>query len=180
MARGHATGGWALLQRNGGSLVRGRQRRSAVDIRALADGAASGLVATVVMTGVLLAARRLGLVDRPAPEAVVTGMLEQVGLEEEVRPPARTGLVTAAHLGYGAALGAGFSAIAGRIGRVSSLHGAGFGLVVWTVSYLGWLPAVGIFPRPSRQGAGRHVENVAGHLVYGASLGWMTARLRRR
>ena len=180
MGRARATGSRALGQRNGVDLVGGRQRRSAAGIRAVADGAASGLLATVVMTGVLLAARRLGLVDRPAPEAVVTGMLEEVDLDQEIRPPARTGLVTVAHLGYGAALGAGFSAIARRIGRVSSLRGAGFGLVVWTVSYLGWLPAVGIFPRPSQQGAGRHVENVAGHLVYGASLGWMTARLRRR
>ena len=180
MARPHATRSRALLQRSGGSWLRGRQRPPAVDIRAVADGAASGLFATVVMTGVLLAARRLGWVGRPAPEAVVTGMLEQVDLEDEVRPPVRTGLVTVAHLGYGAALGAGFSVIAGRVGRVSSLRGAAFGLVVWTVSYLGWLPAVGVFPRPSQQGAGRHVENIAGHLVYGASLGWMAARLRRR
>lgn len=154
------TGGQTLRSSPAGSLRR---------------GAASGLGATAVMTAVLLAARRLGLVDPTAPEAVVAGALRKVDLDEELRPPGRTVLVSVAHLGYGAALGAMFAMCARRLGGASVLCGSAFGLGVWILNYLGWLPAVGILPPPSRQGAGRHVENVAGHVVYGATLGAMTS-----
>ena len=52
-----------------------------------ARGAANGLVATAVMTGVMVAARRAGLVDPPSPEAVVTGALEKADVAYTVRPP---------------------------------------------------------------------------------------------
>lgn len=146
----------------------------------LARGAVSGLAATVVMTGALLTARRLGLVDTPAPEAVVTGALEQADLNEEIRPPARTAVVTVAHLGYGATVGAVFAAITRPLGESPLMRGTTYGLAVWVLGYIGWLPAFRILPRPTRQGAGRHVENIVGHLVYGATLGWLTGRLRRR
>lgn len=136
-------------------------------------------MATGVMTGVLLAARRVGLADPPAPEAVFTGMLEKLDLNEEVRPPLRTALVTVAHLGYGMALGGVFATVLGRTGASSTLRGCGFGMAVWVLDYLGWLPAAGIMPPPSRQGAGRHLEACAGHLVYGGTLGALTARSRR-
>lgn len=157
---------------------RDQRRWPAVDAATLARGAVAGVGATLAMTVVLVVARRLGLADPPAPEAVVTGALERVDLDEEVRPPTRTGLAAVGHLAYGAGLGAVFAAV-DRGGRAPRLAcGAAFGLAVWALSYAGWLPAAGIQPPPSRQGAGRHVERISSHLVYGASLAWLRARLR--
>lgn len=144
----------------------------------VARGGLGGAAATVLMTAALLAARRLRLVDTPAPEAVTTGALEQVHLDDEVRPPARTALVAVTHLGYGTAMGAVYCSLPRRLRRAPLPCGAVFGFALWAAGYAGWAPAFGVLPPPRRQGAGRHVENITGHLVYGAALGWLEAQRR--
>ncbi len=130
------------------------------------------------MTGFMLAGRGLGLVDPPSPEAVVSGALEKVDLDSTIRTPARTALVAVLHPFYGAAVGAVFELVMSRRGEPSAIRGGVYGLAVWALGYLGWLPGFGILPSPSRQGAGRHVVNVSSHLVYGCVLGVLSARSR--
>ena len=50
-------------------------------------------------------------------------------------------------------------------------RGALFGLLVWGVSYLGWVPAAKILPPAHRDRRDRQVTMVIAHLVFGASLG---------
>lgn len=106
----------------------------------LGRGAAHGLVATAAMTGFMLAGRGLGLVDRPSPEAVVSGALEEVDLDTTIRTPARTALVAVLHPFYGAAVGAVFELVMSRRGEPSAIRGGIYGLAVWAFGYLGWLP----------------------------------------
>lgn len=153
--------------------------RTVTGVRAAAVGAGSGVAATIVMTGVLLAARRAGLVDQPAPEVVTTGALQELCIDDDVRPPARTGLVAVGHLGYGALMGALYAAIGPRLAWPPVARGLTYGLALWGVGYAGWIPALGLLPPPERQGTGRNIEAISGHLAYGACLSALEARVGR-
>jgi hypothetical protein len=54
------------------------------------------------------------------------------------------------------------------------------GLAVWAVSYQGWIPALGILPKASEDRPARPAVMVTAHVVYGAVLGALEERLRRR
>ena len=60
----------------------------------------------------------------------------KVGLRKHLDEPQRTTATLAAHFGYGTAIGALFGAVAPRGPAKAAVAGAGFGLLVWTVSYL--------------------------------------------
>ena len=55
-----------------------------------------------------------------------------------------------------------------------------FGLGVWAVSYLGWIPALGLLPPPYRDNPRRAWTTLTAHLVYGAVLGAGLSRRERR
>lgn len=77
-------------------------------------GAASGLGATVAMSGVMLATQRL--VGTQPPKRIVEAALEAVGVRDlDPIEPATNALAVVAHLGYGSLLGALF-ALASRGG----------------------------------------------------------------
>ncbi|UQA56702.1 hypothetical protein [Polyangium aurulentum] len=140
-------------------------------LRRLLVGAAAGALATVPMTGVMLGAQRLGLMGKLPPRKITDAALSRVGIH-----PSRKGrklLTTLSHLGYGAACGALFTAVRGE--RQSRLGSAGAGALyasmVWLLSYAGWVPALDIMPRPTKDRNGRPTSMVVAHLVYGTSLG---------
>ena len=51
------------------------------------------------------------------------------------------------------------------------LQGIVFGSAVWFVSYMGWVPALGLMPPPHRDRPGRQLVMVLAHWIYGATLG---------
>lgn len=131
-------------------------------------GAAAGAVATVAMSGIMMAAQRSGLMGRHPPSEIV-----RAATGRKVRGKPRSALAIATHLGFGAASGAAY-AIATRPGRgpdPAPATGVIFGLGVWAVSYKGWVPALGILPPPRHDRPGRPAAMIAAHLVYGATLG---------
>jgi putative membrane protein len=80
------------------------------------------------------------------------------------------------HFGYGALCGAVYAAIRAVFPR-GVVPGTVFGLMVWTVSYLGLLPATGLFPPATEKPARQNALMIAAHIIWGASLGIL---LRRR
>lgn len=58
--------------------------------------------------------------------------------------------------------------------------GTAFGIVVWLVSYVGWIAALRIMPPPTRDDLDRVVPVHAAHWIYGATLGAVEERLRSR
>jgi len=147
-------------------------------------GALAGLIATVPMTAFMaLAWRRLPRKEQyPLPPRQVTmGVAEAVGVAEEVPAPEdQAELTLAAHLAYGAAAGAAFGAIAGRSNLEPEVEGIAYGLVVWTASYVGWLPAVGLMPPVQEQPARRSALMIAAHVVWGAAVGTLVGRVLKR
>jgi len=141
-----------------------------------AAGAAAGLVATLPMTAVMLAAQRLGLMGDQPPAKITDAMLDAVDLD-----PTRTQrdwLTVAAHLGFGAGVGALFALLRRRrhTAARAALEGAAYGTLVWTTSYAGWVPELGIMPRPADDRPGRPSSMLVAHWVFGAALGLLLAR----
>jgi hypothetical protein len=80
-----------------------------------------------------------------------------------------------AHFWYGAAAGALYGAcVAPRFRNCST--GVAYGMMVWTGSYLGVLPALGILPAATKHPPARNTLMIAAHVVWGAALGGMLRR----
>lgn len=136
-------------------------------------GAGAGAAATVPMSLVMWAARRLGMLGEPPPRKIVERLLVTSGARP--RRWRRRGLPWLSHLAFGVGAGALFGAVAGRLRTRSgrAVAGALYGATVWTGMYGYVLPALGLMRRPSRDRQGRPVSMAVAHLVYGAALGAM-------
>src|SRR4051812_44783224 len=109
----------------------------------LINGAAAGLAATVPMTVVMEALHRglPGPQRHPLPPRKITMRLAgKVGVRKHLDEPQRPGATLAGHFAYGTAVGALLGTVAPRGTAKAAAAGAGFGLAVWAVSYLGLMP----------------------------------------
>ena len=151
------------------------------DSEAFADGSMGGGVGTVVMSLVMRGARRAGLVGALPPGRMAAALCDAVGLHARPRW-ARNALAVLLHLGVGAAAGGLFALLRGRLRMpvAPALQGLAYGVVVWLVSYRGWVPAVGLLPAATRDEPRRPVVMVCAHGVYGAVLGALVGCCSRR
>lgn len=144
----------------------------------LAEGALAGLIATGPMTAMMLAAKRaLPRHQRyPLPPRQITARLAS-----EARVDASEGQVLAAagalHF-FGAAAGAVFALLSRRSDLPPIAHGGLFGLLVWTVSYLGWVPALSILRPATEHPKGRNALMIAANVLWGAVTAWILIRRR--
>ncbi|MFN3726697.1 MAG: hypothetical protein ACK4SZ_10365 [Allosphingosinicella sp.] len=127
-------------------------------------GAVAGFVATLPMT---VAMRKLhGALPKkeryPAPPRELIDSATAEAVPEE---PARDLTIVAHHL-YGAAVGA---MVAGALPRAGAVTGAAAGVAVWTGSYLGWIPSVGLLRPATDHPTRRNGMMIAAHLVWGAA-----------
>lgn len=148
-------------------------------------GLAAGVVATAPMTVLMRRLhRRLPPHERyPLPPQQITARLARsVGLNAGVRNPQAWEIKThVAHYGYGAACGGVYALVEPHLpGRHAVAKGAIFGLGVWTISYLGLLPAARILPPATRDYRERNAVMIAAHLVYGTALALAFNACRRR
>ena len=141
----------------------------------LARGVAAGTVGTGVMSALMLAAGRAGLLGRQPPEAIVRQAGALVGAE----PRGRTAdvLASAAHVGFGAVTGAAYALLPPARRPVSRAVLVSLG--VYAGSYAGWVPALGALPPADDDRTDRQVVMAAAHVVYGAVLGTLDDRWRR-
>ena len=144
-------------------------------------GALAGLAATAPMTlAMKLMHEQLPREERyPLPPRQVTeGVAEKAGVNEHLDEEERAAATWASHFAYGAACGALYGALPGEgVDRRPVLAGVGFGLAVWAVSYLGWLPAAGSISPATEHPARRNALMIAAHVVWGATTGAALAAL---
>ncbi|MHB0958508.1 MAG: DUF6789 family protein [Pirellulaceae bacterium] len=146
----------------------------------LIAGSLAGLTATLPMTALMQSLhRRLPAPERyPLPPRQITmKMAREVGVEQKMDETEKTTVTYAAHFSYGAAAGATYGLLADRLPGSPVTRGVTFGLAVWAVSYLGWLPAVQILPAATHEPARRNALMIAAHLTWGAATGVMMAAL---
>jgi uncharacterized membrane protein YagU involved in acid resistance len=150
-------------------------------MRNVLRGAAVGIAATVPMTVFweLMHKRLPGEPPRPLPpREVVEALAVKAGISRQLSETDVQWLAMAAHVGYGALTGAIFGVVA-PTGPRAIASGMLFGLGVWTVSYLGWLPATGVRHSPRYDVPTRTALVIASHLVWGAAAGLLMAGGRR-
>lgn len=101
-------------------------------------------------------------------------------------PPAFQAGWLSAHLLYGMGCGALFSLLVEyglrrvRPGVPRHPVGLAFGLLVWSASYLGPVPALRPYPRTGLDTSGNVGTMIAAHVVFGASLAEVDYRLMGR
>jgi uncharacterized membrane protein YagU involved in acid resistance len=130
-------------------------------------GGIAGFVGTMAMTAAMRRMHaRLPAKERYplTPREIVDSGAKQVGvtLPDE---PARD-VTTAAHFAYGALTGA---MLAAMNPDPKKRTGAAWGVAVWLVSYMGWIPAVGNLEPATKHPARRNALMIVAHLVWGAS-----------
>jgi hypothetical protein len=141
-----------------------------------ARGFAAGALATVGMSVLMFAARRAGVLGRMPPERITSHFLDRFHVRR--RKQTQDLLAAILHIGFGAAAGAAFGVACPRVRAPlpGLLQGLLFGTAVWTVSYFGWVPALGIMPPPPRDRPGRPETMLAAHWIYGGMLALLTER----
>jgi uncharacterized membrane protein YagU involved in acid resistance len=145
-------------------------------------GAVAGLVATVPMTVAMAAFHRLLPREEQGalpPQQVTEAIADRTGASQHVDQETLGRASIVNHLAFGAAAGALYGALASRTPMAPPVSGIVFALMVWTVSYAGWIPKAGLMPHASEQPAGRNALMIASHVVWGASMGVLLAALRR-
>jgi hypothetical protein len=153
-------------------------------VKSLLAGAAAGALATVAMSAVMLAAKRLGFTGELPPERITRRAFE-AAVDEPPSDASEDAAVAAAHIGFGALAGAVFALPMVWTGAerrsipIVASAGILYATGIWLVSYQGWVPALGIMPPASRDRRGRVVTMLVAHWVYGAALGALARVLGR-
>jgi uncharacterized membrane protein YagU involved in acid resistance len=114
------------------------------------------------------------------PRRITMRAAKKAGVKHLLDEEQKTGATLAAHFGYGTATGAFFGLLAPKRAAEAIPAGIGFGLLVWSASYLGLLPALDLHPPATRDTFRRNLLMIAAHVVWGATLGAVAAPLRRR
>jgi uncharacterized membrane protein YagU involved in acid resistance len=141
-------------------------------------GALAGIAGTFAMTAAARAMhRRLPAGERYPlpPREIIEGALpvpSKHGLDEQQRQS----VTLAAHFGYGAATGALYALLRPR---GSVLPGAAYGLLVWTVSYFGIMPGLGILQPAHEHPRRRNWLMIVAHLVWGSTMAGTLRELER-
>lgn len=89
-------------------------------------------------------------------------------LAERVPDAAEHAAAKSLALGYGATFGALYAVARPRPGNLLA-EGAALGLVTWAAGYLGWLPALRLMPRVTKQRPLQVATPVLQHLFYGVA-----------
>jgi uncharacterized membrane protein YagU involved in acid resistance len=152
-------------------------------IARMLTGAAAGTLATIPMSAVMLAwHRRLPRTKRdPVPPAqIVNELAKSLGIHHQTTHDQRLRAAVVAHFGYGSAMGALYGLTADPKSASTALPtGIAFGLGVWAGSYLGLLPAAGLYRSATEEPAERNQMMIAAHIAWGASLGLLVHGLRK-
>lgn len=130
-------------------------------------GAIAGFAGTMAMTAAMNRMhRRLPPNERYplTPREIVDSTASKI----EASPRDKNGadITAAAHFAYGAIAGSVLGAADPRMGRAA---GAMAGIAVWTISYLGWIPGVGLLKPATLHPPRRNQLMLAAHVVWGAA-----------
>jgi hypothetical protein len=148
-------------------------------MHAILRGALSGAIATVPQSIPFLLADRIGAIRTPPPVQITDEVAGRTNALPEQGERGFTPALLAAHVGYGASGGALYAVIRRFLPGSPAAAGLVFGELVWAGSYLGYLPALELYPSPEHDARQRTLVMIAAHAIYGIVLGTVEARLRR-
>ena len=157
--------------------------RSNFPIDKLLKGAVAGFIGTGPMTASMIIGWRLLPAQEkyPLPPRQITGeVAERLGIEDRMNENELSAISLGSHFVYRALSGALYGLLNGTIRLQPSLKGILAGLAVWTGSYLGWIPAVGILPPATRHPWRRNLLMIIAHIAWGATMGMVFKKLNSK
>jgi uncharacterized membrane protein YagU involved in acid resistance len=160
-----------------------RQRENTISISTLSDGALAGLGAAIPMTLAMEVMHRgLPAHERyPLPPREITEeLITRAGLQEQVDEAEYVELSLLSHFCYAAAAGAIYATLARNYTPPPLRAGITFGLGLWAISYLGWLPAAGILRPATQHPPRRTAVMLTAHVVWGSVLGLLVDRFQEQ
>lgn len=147
-------------------------------------GAIAGTAATVPMSLVMLYLhRQIPKEDRRRlpPEQITVKVADELGADEIVDDEIERNIAsTVNHFAYGAVTGALYAPLAQSIDLPPVVKGACYGLIVWSGSYLGWLPLAHIREPATERPASENAMMIAAHVVFGSVLGVLLEKFTDR
>jgi putative membrane protein len=138
----------------------------AMQKRSLAKGLLAGLIGGVVATAAKTLAEKLyppRIHGEPEPPVVLAEKIAG----HELSPVEKRTAAETIHWGLGAATGAVYGAVAEYFPAATDKDGAGFGMVLATLTHEGALPAMGLSAAPEEQTAREHTSEMATHVIFG-------------
>jgi putative membrane protein len=150
--------------------------------RQAVTGAIAGCRATGAMSVEMLAVQRL--LPRHeryplAPRQIVSRLTCWIAIRQDLDRTQVDALTVLAHVGYSTSAGALYGSLAAWMpARVPPpIRGVVYGLLVWSGSSLGLLPALDILRPATQHPAAPNALLRGAHVVWGASLGFLAARI---
>ncbi|MBX2987852.1 MAG: DUF1440 domain-containing protein [Bdellovibrionaceae bacterium] len=114
------------------------------------------------------------------PATLLEQTLQKTNLPSPSTPERKTDLTMLSHFAYGFAAALLYSGLRHALPRVSpTVRGGLFGLGVWGVGYMGWIPAFGFRASAYRTPPSRNGLMILAHVVWGMSLGSAEDKFRR-
>ena len=144
-------------------------------------GAIAGLLATFPMTLFMRAAWRMlpTLEKYPLPPRLITKrVVSEVEPNERLSADNLTALTLLLHFLFGAFTGALYGVVEDKIRMNAAAKGTLMGTAVWSGSYLGWLPILGILPPATEHPWRRNALMIVAHFIWGGALGVLTQKLK--
>ena len=105
------------------------------------------------------------------PREITMKVMEKWGIREKLGSEARAAWTLVNHFGYGMIAAVMYSLVASRVPAGALLKGPIFGAIVWLVSYLGLLPALGVLDPATKHPPLRNALMFLVHLVWGLFVG---------
>jgi hypothetical protein len=144
-------------------------------------GAVAGFAATAPMTVVMWGLDRSWRVSEQKlpPEQITRNIARRTGLSRFLDRGGKKAASWGSHFGYGTAGGAAYPLTVERLPASPAVKGPLYGLLIWALSYLGWLPAAGIMAPSTRQSRRRNIALVSSHVIWGLTCAVLYACLHR-
>ncbi len=147
----------------------------------IARGGISGIAATALMSLIIAAGRALGMLHTPPPQQITANVQKESGVDpSSLSRQSFHASWVAAHVAYGAGAGSVYALLRSAFPENRKVAGLAYGGLVWAASYLGLMPALGLYPWPEEDNPSRVTVMIAAHAVYGLSLAEIEGRLARR
>lgn len=144
-------------------------------------GAMAGLLATFPMTVFMRTAWR-GLAEDekyPLPPRQITRRLvKEADSDRYIESSSMTRLTLLLHFIFGGTAGSFYGMVEDKIPLNENTKGSLMGLAVWSGSYLGLIPALGILSPATDHPWRRNLLMIVAHLIWGVALGILTRRMR--
>jgi uncharacterized membrane protein YagU involved in acid resistance len=137
----------------------------------VSQSAIAGMIATLPMTIFMRSAwKRLPVEEKYAlpPRLITRKLIKPASKLSERKQKALTLFL---HFTFGMAAGLIYGAVEEKVSLPHVVKGPLAGMAVWTGSYLGWIPALGILPSAVEHPWRRNVLMIVAHLIWGLTLG---------